>query len=152
MKNWRTLAAVLLLGTAISLQAQSTPTKYKVVTVIESIIPGGLGRSRMIENQSELDYQDFTTERTSGKDSGQNKIKRNDAKIDEMSETMLLNFYSLTGINFQNVASNDAMITSRINTLTEQGWELAFVTSAVESDSGKTDGEGIFITRLIFKK
>jgi hypothetical protein len=33
-----------------------------------------------------------------------------------------------------------------------QGWELAFVTSAVESDSGDKDGKGIFITRYIFKK
>ena len=32
------------------------------------------------------------------------------------------------------------------------GWELAFVTSAVESDAGKDDGKGIFITRYIFKK
>jgi hypothetical protein len=29
---------------------------------------------------------------------------------------------------------------------------LAFVTSAVESDVGKDDGQGIFITRYIFKK
>ena len=34
----------------------------------------------------------------------------------------------------------------------EDGWELAFVTSAVESDSGKDDGQGIFITRYIFKR
>jgi hypothetical protein len=33
-----------------------------------------------------------------------------------------------------------------------EGWELAFVTSAVESDGGKEDGQGIFITRFIFKK
>ena len=34
----------------------------------------------------------------------------------------------------------------------QEGWELAFVTSAVESDSGKGDGNGIFITRYIFKR
>ena len=33
-----------------------------------------------------------------------------------------------------------------------EGWELAFVTSAVESDAGKGDGNGIFITRYIFKR
>jgi len=32
------------------------------------------------------------------------------------------------------------------------GWELAFVTSGVESDAGKGDGKGIFITRFIFKR
>jgi hypothetical protein len=29
---------------------------------------------------------------------------------------------------------------------------LAFVSSAVESDAGDKDGQGIFITRYIFKK
>lgn len=33
-----------------------------------------------------------------------------------------------------------------------EGWELAFVTSAVESEGGKGDGKGIFITRYIFKR
>ncbi len=36
--------------------------------------------------------------------------------------------------------------------MVEQGWELAFVTSAVESDAGKDDNQGIFITRYIFKR
>ena len=56
------------------------------------------------------------------------------------------------GINFQNIASNDAIITSKLNEMTAQGFELAFVTSAVESDAGKEDGSGIFITRLYFRK
>jgi len=63
-----------------------------------------------------------------------------------------LNFYSIAGINFQNIASNDAVISSRINELIKDGWQLAFVSSAVESDAGRTDGEGIFITLLFFKK
>ena len=64
----------------------------------------------------------------------------------------LLNFYNIAGIRFQNIAANDAVITSKINTMITEGWELAFVTSAVESDSGKGDGTGIFITRYIFKR
>jgi hypothetical protein len=36
--------------------------------------------------------------------------------------------------------------------LIKDGWQLAFVSSAVESDAGRNDGEGIFITRLFFKK
>ena len=67
-------------------------------------------------------------------------------------ETKLLNFYNIAGIRFQNIAANDAVITSKINTMSSDGWELAFVTSAVESDAGKDDGKGIFITRYIFKK
>jgi len=38
-----------------------------------------------------------------------------------------------------------------INDMVANGWELAFVTSAVES-AGKGDNQGIFITRYIFKK
>jgi len=72
--------------------------------------------------------------------------------VDEFEETKLLNFFSVAGINFQNIASNDALITSKINKLTKDGWKLTFVTSAVESDAGKDDGNGIFITRLIFMK
>ena len=36
--------------------------------------------------------------------------------------------------------------------MSENGWELAFVSSAVESDAGDKDNSGIFITRYIFKK
>ncbi len=126
--------------------------EYKVITVVESIVPAGIGRSRIIENKTELDVDAFTTERTDGKKSDQGDIKRSDAKVDEFSEAKLLNFYSIAGINFQNIASNDALITSKLNQLSEEGWELAFVLGGVESDSGKGDGKGIFITRFVFKK
>ena len=83
--------------------------------------------------------------------SDQNDIKRSDAKIENFDETKLLNFYSLVGINFQNIASNDAVISSKINEMIKDGWQLTFVTSGVES-AGAKDPEGIFITRLFFKK
>lgn len=67
-------------------------------------------------------------------------------------ETKLLNFYNLGGIRFQNIAANDAMITSKINSMSEEGWELMFVTSGVESKGDKSDNNGIFITRYIFKR
>ena len=143
------LACVSLWLVPFSGEAQ---TQYKVITVVESIIPSGLGRSRIIENTTDIDVNNFTTERTDGKKSKQGKVKRGDAKIDSFKETKLLNFYSAVGINFQNIASNDALISSKIATLVADGWELAFVTSGVESDAGKNDDQGIFITRLIFKK
>lgn len=97
---------VLSLVSGISLsQAQ----EFKVITVVESIVPGGAGRSRIIETQSEMDVEKFTTERTDGKKSGQSDIKRSDAKVEKFKESKLLNFYSLAGINFQNIASNDAL-------------------------------------------
>lgn len=139
----------LILGTfCLSLSAQ----EYKVVTVVESIVPAGLGRSRIIENKAPMNVNDFTTERTDGKDSKLGDVKRGDAKVDAFAETKILNFFSIGGINFQNIASNDALIGSKINDLAKQGWKLLFVTSGVESNAGSQDGEGIFITRLIFSK
>lgn len=153
MNLTKNLMLTLVLTTIFSLSAnsQTTPT-YKVITVVESIVPAGLGRSRMIENETDLNIDDFTTTRTDGKKSDQGDIKRKAAKVDEFSESKLLNFYSVTGINFQNVASNDALISSKLNQMAGEGWELMFVTSGVESDSGKSDGKGIYITRFVFKK
>ena len=64
----------------------------------------------------------------------------------------MLNFYNVAGIRFQNIATNDAIISSKLTTMISEGWDLAFVTSAVESDAGQKDGKGIFITRYIFKR
>ncbi|MEJ2594378.1 MAG: hypothetical protein P8100_04480 [bacterium] len=144
MRNFILLMPFLLLISG--LQAQ----EYLIVTTVESIVPAGIGRSRMIVQHSEINVDDFTTDRTDGTKSNQRNVKRSDAKVDKFEETKLLNFYSIAGINFQNIASNDALITDKLNKLSEEGWILKFVTSAVESDSGKDDGDGIFITRFIF--
>jgi hypothetical protein len=127
--------------------------EYKVITVVESIVPGGVGRSRIIDSKEQVNYKTLTTSREDGSDGkDQRKIDREDAKINSLEETKLLNFYSMMGINFQNIASNDAIITSKLNELAKEGWEIAFVTSGVESDAGEKDGKGIFITRFILKK
>ncbi|KAA9341031.1 hypothetical protein F0P94_03690 [Adhaeribacter soli] len=141
-----------LLLTCLFLSAEAQNYEYKVVTIVESIVPMGIGRSRIIENKQALDANQFTTARTNGKNSKQDDVDRSDLKLDAFDETKLLNFYSAAGINFQNIASNDALITSKINTLTNEGWELAFTLSGVESDAGGPDGKGIYITRLIFIK
>ncbi len=143
---------VFFLFMMIAVAATSFAQEFKVVTIVESIVPGGAGRSRIIENQTDINAADFTTERTEGKDSKQKDVERSEAKVDAFAETKLLNFYSLAGINFQNIASNDALISSKINTLLKDGWKLTFVTSGVESDAGRDDGQGIFITRLFFLK
>lgn len=126
--------------------------EYLIVTTVESVVPGGIGRSRMIVQTDSINVDQFTTSRTDGKKSDQKDIDRSDAKISSFDETKLLNFYSMVGINFQNIASNDALISDRINKLAKEGWEMVFVNSACESDAGKGDGTGIFITRFIFKR
>ena len=143
----------LLIVLAISLFTfleTSAQVEYKVVTSVESIVPSGLGRSRIISANDTKDYKEFTSTQTE-EDNTRNKSKRGEIRVKGFDETKLLNFYNIGGIRFQNIAANDALITSKINTMIEEGWELAFVTSAVES-AGKGDNAGIFITRYLFKR
>ena len=127
--------------------------EYKIITSVESIVPAGVGRSRLISSGEDKDYKEFTSVRTDVKENDKrNKSDRSEIRVKNFEETKLLNFFNLGGIRFQNIAANDALVSSKINTMVAEGWELAFVTSAVESDGGKGDGQGIFITRYIFKK
>jgi hypothetical protein len=142
----------ILLAFLILISCSVANAQYQVITIVESVVPGGIGRSRMIENNSLINYNEFTTSRTEGKDTKQGDIDRAEIKVNSFKETKMLNFFSLVGINFQNIASNDAIIASKLNEMDAQGFELAFVTSGVESDAGKDDSSGIFITRLYFKK
>jgi hypothetical protein len=137
---------------ALLVSASAIAQEYKIITTVESIVPMGIGRSRMVDPQSSADYKALTTERTDGKKSSQGDVKREDIKIDNFEETKLLNFYSGVGINFQNITSNDAVVSSKLNELANEGWTLVFVTSGVESDAGDKDMNGIFITRYIFKR
>jgi hypothetical protein len=125
--------------------------EYKIITTVESIVPNGMGRSRMISANENRDYKEFTTTR-SEEENERNKSDRGDIRVKGFDETKLLNFYNLGGIRFQNIAANDAVVNSKLNAMALEGWDLAFVSSAVESDAGKDDAQGIFITRYIFKR
>ncbi len=103
--------------------SKASGIEYMEVTTIESIIPMGLGRSRM-----------FTTNSNNSQD-----------------EVNLENFYSGVGINLGNIKQNDAAILQKINTLSSEGWELMHVTAGVQSptDAGK---QGIYLTRYLFRR
>tara|TARA_Y200000002_G_scaffold185318_1_gene153060 strand:- start:1539 stop:1985 length:447 start_codon:yes stop_codon:yes gene_type:complete len=146
MKQLLLLSSIILLSFDLSAQIE-----YKVITSVESIVPNGLGRSRLISSNEDKDYKQFTSAQTD-EDNTRNKAKRDVIRVKNFEETKLLNFFNLGGIRFQNIAANDAIITSKINSMSDQGWELTFVTSAVESKGDKTDNNGIFITRYIFKR
>ena len=142
-----TLSVVHMYGQETSKQA----FEIKVITSVESIIPSGLGRSRLISSNDERDYKQFTSSRTE-ENNTRNKSKRKDIRLKNFEETKLLNFYNLGGIRFQNIAANDALISSKLTEMLSKGWDLMFITSAVESDAGKNDDNGIFITRYILKR
>ena len=143
------LLVALVLCSVLSVISQ----EIKIVTVVESIIPNGLGRSRMIVANEVKDYKEYTTMRSDEKTKDdKNKSKRKEIRTKEYEETKLLNFFNLGGIRFQNIASNDAVVTSKITDMLSNGWELKFVNSGIESKGSKDDKQGIYITRYIFMK
>jgi hypothetical protein len=123
---------ILSLISLLSFFEISAQIEFKVITSVESIVPNGVGRSRIISANEDKDYKEFTSTQTEN-DKTRNKSDRAEIRVKDFDETKLLNFYNIGGIRFQNIAANDALITSKINTMIEEGWELAFVNSAVES-------------------
>ncbi|WP_289041742.1 hypothetical protein [uncultured Zobellia sp.] len=139
--------ALVLIATTFNINAQ----EIKIITSVESIVPSGLGRSRIIDAQEDKDFEEFTSEQTED-DNTRNKSKRGNIRVKNFEETKLLNFYNIAGIRFQNIAANDAVISSKLTDMLKEGWELIFVTSGVEADAGDSDSQGIFITRYVFKR
>lgn len=118
--------AVVVIGLFVAFKMpapQPSKTKWLQITVVESVIPGGVGRSRMIT----IDDQGNTSE-----------LKMN-------------NFFSLAGINFGNIRENDQTVTNAIQELSNQGWELKHVTSGVFSGN-QNNTNGIFMTRYLLSK
>lgn len=127
MKNLNTVlisgAAILMMASVFAFSAPAPSYEYQTFTTIESIVPGGLGRSRMLldNGSGSLDEQ---------------KIK---------------NLYSVVGIKMENIFNNDLSVTEKLNDLSEDGWELAFTNTGVQSP---TDGgsNGIYCTRYILRR
>jgi hypothetical protein len=119
--------------------------------VVESIIPNGFGRSRIINAMETRDYKAFTSVR-SEEDNERNKSDRDEIRVKNFEETKILNFFNLGGIRFQNIAANDAVINSKVNDMLSQGWEIVSITAGVESVGSKDDSDGIYITRFYFQR
>ena len=142
---------VLIASLVLLIAMEANAQQIKVITSVESIVPSGLGRSRIVDAQEEKNHDEYTSTQTE-EDNTRNKSKRSAIRVKNFEETKLLNFYNIAGIRFQNIAANDAVISSKLTSMIKEGWELIFVTSGVEADAGNEDGQGIFITRYIFKK
>lgn len=153
LTNLLSIAVVILALFAFTNKPSSTVQQYefKSFTVVESIIPNGIGRSRLINGLETKNYKDYTTVR-SEEDNSRNKSDRSEIRVKNFEETKLLNFYNIGGIRFQNIAANDALIDSKVNDMLSQGWEIVNVVAGVESKGSKDDSEGIFITRFYFKR
>jgi hypothetical protein len=107
--------------------SQDRPTVYEFMqfSTVESVVPGGMGRSRIL-----------TTDQNG-----------------QLNEKELKNFFSMVGINFGNIANNDRAIVDRINQYAADGWELVHVStgSHAQLSNGSSSG-GLFITRYLFKR
>jgi hypothetical protein len=77
-------------------QAQATIAQYMQITTIESTVSGGGGRSKLI-----ITFEDG-----------------------RQQETDMLNLFSLLGINFKNIQSNDLQIVKALTEFAKQGWRL----------------------------
>lgn len=145
------IAAVLVSFTADKSPAPAASYEFTSFTIVESIIPNGTGRSRMINALEQRDYKEFTSVR-SEEDNDRNKSDRSEIRVKNFEETKLLNFFNLGGIRFQNIAANDALINNKVTTMLNEGWELCNIVAGVESVGSKDDANGIYITRFYFKR
>jgi hypothetical protein len=118
---------LLFCGVTSQLKAQSIPVKqaqqFMQVTTIESVLSGGLGRSKMI----------VTNPDGSQKESG------------------MENLFSMVGINFKNIGENENKLINTLKFYTENGWKIDHVTSLTLSQTESGNG-GIFMTRYLLSK
>jgi hypothetical protein len=116
-------AAALLISTIFAFNTPAPSYEYQTFTTIESIVPGGMGRSRMLldNGSGSLDEQ---------------KIK---------------NLYSVVGIKMENIFDNDQEVTAKLNELSEDGWELSFINTGVQSPA-QNSSNGIYCTRYILRR
>jgi hypothetical protein len=117
---------VIALVWGASLQAQEvkleTTKQFMQITTIESVVGGGLGRSKMIITNPD----------------GSQK------------ESDLENLFSLAGINFKNIKDNEDKLVKVLKTYTDDGWKMEHVTSFTLSPGD--NGQGIFMTRYLLSK
>lgn len=123
------IVTTLLIALCISFSLAAQETKpasskqFMQINTVESVLAGGLGRSRMI-------------------------ITNPDGS---QTDTDMDNLFSMTGINFKNIKDNENKIVKVLKTYTDDGWKLDHVTSLTLSQND-TGGGGIFMTRYLLSK
>lgn len=121
------LSAILLICACNSLKAQDSTAKksreFMQLTTVESVVAGGLGRSKMIITDPD----------------GMQK------------ESDLENLFSITGINFKNIKQNEDKLVRTLKHYTDAGWKIENVTSLTLSQNDSGAGR-IFMTRYLLSK
>mgnify|MGYP000212229266 CR=1 FL=1 len=102
--NFVMLTGILIASlTFLALKPQERQEEFMQMTTIESVVPAGLGRSRMIISDGKSTFE----------------------------EVKMKNFFSAVGINFGNVYANDEQIAAKLTELESQGWNLENVSTGV---------------------
>ena len=114
---------ILFLSSLKAQEIKAEPGKqFMQITTVESVVGGGLGRSKMIITNPD----------------GSQK------------ESDLENLFSLAGINFKNIKENEDKIVKVLKGYTDEGWKVDYVTSFTLSPSD--NGLGIFMTRYLLSR
>jgi hypothetical protein len=122
----KAIIAIVAILTFLQLSAQESKTetsqKFMQITTIESVVTGGMGRSKMI-------------------------ITKEDGSQEERD---MENLFSLTGMNLKNIKSNESDILKVLKTYIDSGWKVYQVIPLTLSPGDK--GPGIFMTRYLLSK
>jgi hypothetical protein len=108
---------------AQEVKPESIAKQFMQINTVESVVAGGLGRSRMIITNPD----------------GSQK------------ETDMENLFSMAGINFKNIKENEDQLVKTLKSYTDDGWKLEHVTSLTLSQNDSGAG-GIFMTRYLLSK
>ena len=119
------VVAIAVSGSLIAqdIQPETTVKQFMQINMIESVVAGGLGRSRMIITNPD----------------GSQK------------ESDLENLFRMAGINFKNIKENEDKLVRILKSYTDEGWKLEHVTSLTLSQNDSGAG-GIFMTRYLLSK
>lgn len=113
---------LILAFLACSFEDINAQTKFIQITTIESVVGGGSGRSKLI-----ITKEDGTQE-----------------------EKDMENLFSIVGINFKNIKSNEQLIIQTLKSYTDLGWKL--ISTSPLTLSPNQNGNGIFMTRYLLLK
>jgi len=116
------IVVTIFILTYVDVHAQQKPASYVQITTIESVVGGGLGRSKMI-----ITKEDGTQE-----------------------EKEMNNLFSMTGLNLKNIKENESNIISTLKSYTDAGWKVLVVTPLTLSPG--QNGTGIFMTRYLLSR
>lgn len=122
MKKIFVFLFISLLASLTETSGQTKTPKFIQITTIESVVGGGLGRSKML-------------------------ITKEDGSQEEKD---MNNLFSIGGINFKNIKENETNILQTIKGYTDSGWKLFSSTPLTLSPSANSGG--IFMTRYLLIK